>query len=41
MLQHFFEISRTMPPAQGRRYLEWISERTFIRSHSDMNTMGH
>jgi hypothetical protein len=41
MLQHFFEVSRTMPPAQGRRYLAWISERTFIRAHGDMATMGH
>ena len=41
MLQHFFEVSQTMPPAQGKRYLEWISERTFIRAHSEMNTAGH
>jgi len=41
MLQHFFEVSQTMPPTQGRRYLEWIAERTFIRSHGDMNTAGH
>ncbi len=41
MLQHFFEVSRTMPPEQGRRYLEWISERTFIHSHDDMNATGH
>ena len=40
MLQHFFEVSRTMPPAQGRRYLEWISERTFMPSHGDMNTVA-
>ena len=33
MLQHFFEISRTMPPEQGRRYLSWISERTFLPIH--------
>jgi hypothetical protein len=41
MLQHFFEVSQTMPSAQGRRYIEWISERTFIRSHDSMNTVGH
>ena len=41
MLQHFFEVSRTMPPAQGKRYLEWISERTFIRSHGGMSTAEH
>jgi hypothetical protein len=37
MLQHFYEVSRTMPPAQGRRYLEWISKRTFMPSHDEMN----
>ena len=37
MLQHFFEVSRTMPPAQGRRYLDWISERTFVPSHGEMS----
>ena len=41
MLQHFFAVSQTMPPAQGRRYLEWISGRTFIRAHGGMNAMGH
>lgn len=41
MLQHFFEVSRTMPPAQGRRYLEWISERTFMPSHGEMSTAEH
>lgn len=41
MLKHFFEVSQTMPPAQGRRYLEWISERTFIRAHGGMSAMGH
>jgi hypothetical protein len=41
MLQHFFAVSQTMPPAQGKRYLEWISERTFIRSHDGMSAMGH
>lgn len=30
MLRHFFEVSRTMPPEQGRRYLEWVKERTFL-----------
>lgn len=41
MLQHFFAVSQTMPPAQGKRYLEWISERTFIRAHGGMSAMGH
>jgi hypothetical protein len=29
MLAHFFEVSRTMPPAEGRRYLEWVEEKAF------------
>jgi hypothetical protein len=24
MLEHFLEVSRTMPPEQGRRYLAWV-----------------
>ena len=30
MLRHFYEVSRTMPPEQGRRYLAWVQERTFL-----------
>ena len=30
MLKHFFEVSHTMPPEQGRRYLEWVQEKTFM-----------
>jgi hypothetical protein len=41
MLQHFFEVSRTMPPAQGKRYLEWISKRTFMPSHGEMSAAEH
>lgn len=41
MLGHFFEVSRTMPPAQGRRYLDWIARRTFMPSHGEMNVVGH
>jgi Tfp pilus assembly protein PilO len=33
MLQHFFEVSRTMPPEQGRRYLQWVQQRTFLTNH--------
>lgn len=32
MLAHFYEVSRTMPPEQGQRYLEWVRERTILRS---------
>ncbi len=28
MLAHFCEVSRTMPPAEGKRYLAWVSQKT-------------
>lgn len=31
MLKHFLAVSRTMPPAEGRRYLEWVEQQTFLR----------
>ena len=31
MLNHFFEVSRTMSPEQGRRYLAWVQEQTCLR----------
>jgi hypothetical protein len=31
MLKHFFEVSRTMPPETGRRYLTWVQEQTCLR----------
>ena len=37
MLRHFFEVSQTMPAEQSRRYLAWISERTFISAHGEMS----
>ena len=40
MLRHFFEVSQTMPPEQGRRYIAWISERTFGAAHG-MGEMEH
>lgn len=37
MLQHFYEVSRAMPPAQGRRYLDWVVGRTLgSENHSAM-----
>lgn len=30
MLQHFMEVSQTMPPEEGKRYLAWVEERTFL-----------
>ena len=41
MLRHLFEVSQTMPPEQGRRYLAWISERTFISAHGEMSAGAH
>jgi len=31
MLKHFVEISRAMPPAQGKRYLAWVKQQTFAQ----------
>lgn len=31
MLKHFYEVSRTMSPEQGRRYLAWVQEQTCLR----------
>lgn len=31
MLKHFFEVSRTMPPEQGKRYLAWARDNTCLR----------
>jgi hypothetical protein len=29
MLRHFIQVSQTMPPEQGRRYLAWVKEKAF------------
>jgi hypothetical protein len=29
MLQHFFAVSQTMPPEEGRRYLAWVEQTSF------------
>jgi hypothetical protein len=39
MLKHFYEVSRTMPPEQGRRYLAWVRENTCL-SEQPMNHGG-
>jgi hypothetical protein len=36
MLKHFVEVSRAMPPEQGRRYLDWICARTLTPEHTTM-----
>jgi hypothetical protein len=45
MLKHFFEVSRTMPVEQGRRYLAWVQERTCLSEapmdHGEAADAGH
>jgi hypothetical protein len=36
MLQHFYQVSQTMPPEQGRRYLSWMIARTLGPEHAAM-----
>jgi heavy-metal resistance protein len=37
MLQHFYEVSQSMPREQGRRYLDWVISRTLgSQPHSAM-----
>lgn len=36
MLGHFCDVSRTMSPEEGRRYLAWVQERIFSMSHDPM-----
>jgi Spy/CpxP family protein refolding chaperone len=33
MFNHFLEVSRQMPPEQGRRYLQWVQQRTLTPGH--------
>jgi len=38
MLQHFYDVSRTMPPEQGKRYLAWVQSKTVLSdTHSQMH----
>jgi len=30
MMQHFYEVSRAMPPEQGKRYLSWVQQETLV-----------
>lgn len=34
MLKHLFEVSRKMPPEQGRRYLAWARDNTCLREQA-------
>jgi hypothetical protein len=36
MIKHFYEVSRSMPPEQGRRYLAWVQEKTCLSNDSMM-----
>lgn len=33
MLHHFFQVSQTMPPEQGRRYLAWVKAKAFMPNY--------
>ncbi len=34
MMKHFLEVSRTMPPQQGRRYLAWVEQQTILHGQA-------
>ena len=36
MLEHFYEVSKAMPPEQGRRYLAWVIGCTLAPQHDTM-----
>lgn len=33
MLRHFFQVSQTMPPEEGRRYLAWVQDKAFLPNY--------
>ena len=37
MLRHFFQVSKTMPPEQGQRYLSWVKEKAFLPDYGMPN----
>jgi hypothetical protein len=47
MFHHFLEVSRQMPPEQGKRYLQWVQRRTLAPEqnmawrHGSEHTMDH
>lgn len=42
MLAHFYQVSRTMPPEQGQRYLAWVQSQTLLsNTHSGMPGVHH
>lgn len=36
MIKHCYEVSRTMPPEEGRRYLAWVQEKTCLSNNGMM-----
>ncbi len=36
MLEHFLSVSRAMPAEQGKRYLAWVQNKTFLPEHENM-----
>ena len=36
MLDHCYAVSRSMPPDQGKRYLEWMHQCIFGSAHASM-----
>ena len=40
MFNHFLEVSREMPPEEGKRYLQWVQQRTLMPEH-DMAHRHH
>ena len=42
MLRHFFDVSRSMPPEQGQRYLAWVQAQTILPdAHAQMTSSHH
>ncbi|MBI2924255.1 MAG: periplasmic heavy metal sensor [Verrucomicrobia bacterium] len=41
MLRHFFEVSRSMPPEQGQRYLRWVREQTVASRLHTRHALAH
>src|SRR5262249_9220601 len=40
MLNHFMEVSKTMPPEHGKRYLEWVTQQSSLNGQG-MEQMHH
>jgi hypothetical protein len=40
MLGHFYAVSRSMPPEQGKRYLEWMQSQTLLPTFHSAAELG-